>query len=244
MNPPQQFLNTPGGASRIERLKWRAPRLTVNGAKPLTFAGPPGRVTAVPLEAGIDLRALRDGELLRDLADPQGHASALLQWEVKLQPGETQVLSWIAPLDAEAGSVARGIDERMEEVAGRWGARLARMELTLPAASQVSDTLRTSLAAILSGQLADLAGKKVALVLTGGNIDLTILSRLIESALVADGRLVRFTAVISDRPGGLATTGAGNWAGGLFHRPGVPVLSADGGNGPALCLPAGWASMS
>jgi len=62
----------------------------------------------------------------------------------------------------------------------------------------------SSLAAILSGQLADLAGKRVVLVLTGGNIDLTILSRLIESALVVDGRLVRFTAVISDRPGGLA----------------------------------------
>jgi threonine dehydratase len=33
---------------------------------------------------------------------------------------------------------------------------------------------------------------------------LTILSRLIETALVADGRLARFTATISDRPGGLA----------------------------------------
>jgi threonine dehydratase len=70
--------------------------------------------------------------------------------------------------------------------------------------SVVEGAAAASLAAILSGQLADLAGKKVALVLTGGNIDLTILSRLIESALVADGRLVRFTAVISDRPGGLA----------------------------------------
>lgn len=50
----------------------------------------------------------------------------------------------------------------------------------------------------------NLAGKRVVLVLAGGNIDLTILSRLIETALVADGRLVRFTAVISDRPGGLA----------------------------------------
>ncbi len=60
------------------------------------------------------------------------------------------------------------------------------------------------LAAILSGKLADLAGKRVVLTLCGGNIDLTILSRLIESALVVDGRLCRFTAVISDRPGGLA----------------------------------------
>jgi threonine dehydratase len=62
----------------------------------------------------------------------------------------------------------------------------------------------TPLAALLSGQLPDLAGKKVVLALCGGNIDLSILNRLIETALVADGRLARFTAVISDRPGGLA----------------------------------------
>ncbi len=62
--------------------------------------------------------------------------------------------------------------------------------------------------AAASGQVENLsdvlASKRVVLVLAGGNIDLTILSRLIETALVADGRLVRFTATISDRPGGLA----------------------------------------
>ena len=42
------------------------------------------------------------------------------------------------------------------------------------------------------------------LVLCGGNIDLTILDRVIEIGLVADGRLSRFTVSISDRPGGLA----------------------------------------
>ena len=61
-----------------------------------------------------------------------------------------------------------------------------------------------SLAALLSGQLLDLAGKTVVLCLCGGNIDLPILSRLIETVLVCDGRLTRFTATISDRPGGLA----------------------------------------
>ncbi|RIK79702.1 MAG: threonine ammonia-lyase [Planctomycetota bacterium] len=60
------------------------------------------------------------------------------------------------------------------------------------------------LAALISGQLPHLAGKRVVLALCGGNIDLAILSRLIETALVADGRLTRFSAVISDRPGGLA----------------------------------------
>jgi threonine dehydratase len=60
------------------------------------------------------------------------------------------------------------------------------------------------LAALLSGQLPELAGRQVVLALCGGNIDLSILNRLIESGLVVDGRLARFTAVISDRPGGLA----------------------------------------
>ena len=44
----------------------------------------------------------------------------------------------------------------------------------------------------------------MVLVLCGGNIDLTILDRVIEIGLVADGRLSRFTVSISDRPGGLA----------------------------------------
>jgi len=42
------------------------------------------------------------------------------------------------------------------------------------------------------------------LALCGGNIDLTMLDRVIEVGLVADGRLTRFTVSISDRPGGLA----------------------------------------
>jgi threonine dehydratase len=60
------------------------------------------------------------------------------------------------------------------------------------------------LAAFLAGKLDALAGRNVVLVLCGGNIDLTMLDRVIEVGLVADGRLARFTVSISDRPGGLA----------------------------------------
>ena len=60
------------------------------------------------------------------------------------------------------------------------------------------------LAAFLSGKLDHLKGRDVVLVLAGGNIDLTMLDRVIEVGLVADGRLSRFTVSISDRPGGLA----------------------------------------
>ncbi len=70
--------------------------------------------------------------------------------------------------------------------------------------SVVEGAAATPLAACLSGQLAELAGKRVVLLLCGGNIDPNVLSRVIERGLVADGRLSRFTAIISDRPGGLA----------------------------------------
>jgi threonine dehydratase len=62
----------------------------------------------------------------------------------------------------------------------------------------------TPLAACLAGLLPELAGKKVVLPLCGGNIDMNTLGRVIERGLASDGRLCRFTATISDRPGGLA----------------------------------------
>jgi threonine dehydratase len=68
----------------------------------------------------------------------------------------------------------------------------------------VEGAAATPLAACLSGQLRSLAGKRVVLLHCGGNIDPNVLSRVIERGLVADGRLSRFVAVISDRPGGLA----------------------------------------
>jgi threonine dehydratase len=59
------------------------------------------------------------------------------------------------------------------------------------------------LAALLNRPLG-LAGGTVVLVLSGGNIDVTMLSRIIERGLVKDGRLVRLGVVLRDQPGALA----------------------------------------
>jgi threonine dehydratase len=64
-----------------------------------------------------------------------------------------------------------------------------------------------ALAALLdrANGLADrLRGRPVVLVLGGGNIDLTVLGRVIDRGLAADGRRCRFTANLEDRPGSLA----------------------------------------
>ncbi|CAJ0566413.1 unnamed protein product, partial [Mesorhabditis spiculigera] len=60
------------------------------------------------------------------------------------------------------------------------------------------------LAAIISNKVPHLKDKKVVCILTGGNIDTTVLGRSIERGLAVDGRLVRIEVVVSDRPGGIA----------------------------------------
>lgn len=49
-----------------------------------------------------------------------------------------------------------------------------------------------------------LEGRTVALVLSGGNIDVNLIALIIERGLVKDGRLVRFSVLLRDRPGALA----------------------------------------
>jgi threonine dehydratase len=52
--------------------------------------------------------------------------------------------------------------------------------------------------------LKELEGKKIVLVLAGGNIDVTMIARVINRGLASDGRLMRIVADVPDRPGGLA----------------------------------------
>ncbi|XP_023934762.2 L-threonine ammonia-lyase [Bicyclus anynana] len=59
-------------------------------------------------------------------------------------------------------------------------------------------------AAIMAGLVPELAGKKVVCILSGGNIDTTILGRCLERGLAAEHRLVKFKVTVSDRPGGIA----------------------------------------
>ncbi|XP_050674989.1 L-threonine ammonia-lyase [Leptidea sinapis] len=59
-------------------------------------------------------------------------------------------------------------------------------------------------AAIMAGLVPELANRKVVCILSGGNIDTTILGRCLERGLAAEQRLVKFKVTVSDRPGGIA----------------------------------------
>ncbi len=109
----------------------------------------------------------------------------------------------VLKVGANAFELARSRVDQVVRVSEDWIAlailRMVELEKTV-----VEGAAAAPLAALMAGLLPGLNGKRVVLTVCGGNIDPAILSRVIEKGLVHDGRLTRFTAVISDRPGGLA----------------------------------------
>ncbi len=132
-------------------------------------------------------------------------AAALRAGRPVLQPRRPTLADGLATLTvgANAFALARQHVDKVISVSEDWIAlailRMVELEKTV-----VEGAAATPLAAMMAGRLPELRGKKVVLAVCGGNIDPAILSRVIEKGLVHDGRLTRFTAIISDRPGGLA----------------------------------------
>ncbi|KAF4106192.1 hypothetical protein G5714_013854 [Onychostoma macrolepis] len=60
------------------------------------------------------------------------------------------------------------------------------------------------LAAILAGQLPELKGKRVAVVVSSANMELDLVLQCVERALVLDDRVSRFTVQLADWPGDMA----------------------------------------
>ena len=66
----------------------------------------------------------------------------------------------------------------------------------------------TGFAALYSQRIADIAGKKVVVVISGGNIDLTLLAKILERGMESDGRLARLKVIAPDRPRSIAAIAA------------------------------------
>lgn len=60
-----------------------------------------------------------------------------------------------------------------------------------------------SLAAVMFGKIPDVLGKNVCCLVSGGNIDVNILSRVISRGLLMSGRCCSFTLELADKPGQL-----------------------------------------
>lgn len=74
-------------------------------------------------------------------------------------------------------------------------------------------------ASVLTGKIPDIEGKNVCCLVSGGNIDVTILSRVIERGLKMSGRTASITIALSDKPGQLSDVS------GIIAKTGANVTS-------------------
>ncbi len=63
-------------------------------------------------------------------------------------------------------------------------------------------------AALMQRKIRGLDGRRVVAIVSGGNIDVNLVARVIERGLVKDGRLVRVSVALQDKPGQLAKVSA------------------------------------
>jgi len=94
-------------------------------------------------------------------------------------------------------SVDKMITVDDEEIASAILFLLERQKLVVEGAGSVG------VAALLHHKLPHLKGKRVAIVLSGGNMDVTLLSVIIEKGLLKSGRKMKLTVTLVDKPGSL-----------------------------------------
>ena len=152
VNPPWQFLNNPGGVSRITSLT--ASRLGIRADSVSLVPRPAAaRAGAMGFDNGDIGEFLRRGSLpIEDSAsDPRGLASAALEFPLELAAGATKEI-WLAvqrpalsaPVDARPRS------ENLADAVDSWVGDLNRISIELPAsAARVVNTLKSTLAYVL-----------------------------------------------------------------------------------------------
>jgi threonine dehydratase len=122
---------------------------------------------------------------------------------------------------AAAEEVRELLTDRVDELLSADDEAMAMAILELVEKAKVLCEGAAALPLAVLDQIRDeVKGKKVVLVLSGGNLDVNVLSRIIDRGLMRAGRRLRVNVLISDRPGSLARLTA------LIAEHGASVLQA------------------
>jgi hypothetical protein len=157
VNPPWQFLGTPGGSTRINSLTWDGRAVTVNGDRLVVSLEHPAGFGAAPFAAGDIVGFLRRGSLPRAFAarDSFGAASGALAWRFSLAAGDSATAAIEIPLRAGhrallAGRGARGVDSALAMAVADWAGKVDRATIRLPATgARITRSIATVLGHIL-----------------------------------------------------------------------------------------------
>jgi hypothetical protein len=160
VNPPMQFLNTPGGVSPIRELAWDGEAVSVNGQRKIFPLAPPDAFGAAAFDAGSlpEMLATHAWPETSQVHDAFGYASGALVYHLHLPPRGDAVIGLVLPRysGARLSEELTGLSPRewlhrqRDAVAVSWRAKLNRVRFRVPPAAQpLIDTLRTALAHVL-----------------------------------------------------------------------------------------------
>jgi len=157
VNPPAQFLNSPGGVSAIRNMRLDGTTLEVDDSALWLSAAPDALVRLAADGNSQPLAAAGAAGAGPSLHDESGHASGALMYKTKLDAQGEREIDVVVPMagkqtppDRGALDAAAWTEQQHSAVADRWHGRLDTVRLTVPREAQrIADTLRTAHAHIL-----------------------------------------------------------------------------------------------
>ena len=159
VNPPVQFLTTPGGVSPIHELGFDGKAVSVNGNPRVWPLQAPTAFFATPFDGGMVAQHLsyKAWPTAQQVSDETGLDSGALVYRIELAAHASKTISLQIPLSGapaaaphDADAAQAWVDAQREQVAAEWKEKLNRVTFSVPPQAQpLIDTLRTALAHIL-----------------------------------------------------------------------------------------------
>ncbi|WP_103075823.1 discoidin domain-containing protein [Solilutibacter silvestris] len=153
VNPPKQFLSTPGGHAPVHALAFNGKRIELDGKDRVQLAQAPDAAFAGHFDGGEIAARLDRGETSGAPAanDADGLASGAAIYRMTLKPGETREFDWSARMEGDAVTLSPGDAARAQaRVAAQWRAMLGRVRVDVPAEGRhLANSVKTALAWML-----------------------------------------------------------------------------------------------
>ncbi|KAA3657509.1 MAG: coagulation factor 5/8 type domain-containing protein, partial [Calditrichaeota bacterium] len=159
VNPPYQFLNTPGGVAKLKSINFGKDGISLNQQKQVIPMTPPQAFGCASFDEGDISEFLAQGILPENkrVDDMSGRASAALKYAISLPPSASRSIYIAIPfhpgfsnaLPADE-NIARHFQSQLAKVNDYWRDKTGHVVFDLPAsADKLIRTLRSNLAYIL-----------------------------------------------------------------------------------------------
>jgi hypothetical protein len=160
VNPPWQFLNILGGASKITKAGMEGPVVNIDDKKIISLI-PADDFGAADFSRGEIINYISKNTLpgSRKINDPPGFGSAGLKYNLRIKPGSYEDVIIVVPFYDEypveitkvkPQDASAFFDKNLNEMTAFWHDRLDRVDFELPqSADKMINTLKSNLAYIL-----------------------------------------------------------------------------------------------